>query len=51
MHLPMLFGGADTVAARFVYVLVGLAAVYQALQVKGIQRRWGVTTSRTASMA
>ena len=46
-----IFGGADTVAARFVYVLVGLAAVYQALQVKGIQRRWGVTTSRTASMA
>ena len=27
-------------AARVVYVLVGLAAVYQALQWKAIQHRW-----------
>ena len=35
-----LFGGSDMVLARIVYGLVGLAAVYQAVQVKGIQHRW-----------
>ena len=31
--------------SRIVYLLVGLAAVYQALQLRAIQRRWGVATS------
>jgi len=35
-----LFGGSEVIAARIVYGLVGLAAVYQAVQVKGIQTRW-----------
>ncbi len=35
-----LFGGSDMTAARIVYALVGLAALYQAIQVKGIQSRW-----------
>lgn len=30
--------------SRTVYVLVGLAAVYQALQWKAIQRRWRATS-------
>lgn len=35
--------GAMSPLSRTVYVLVGLAAVYQALQWKSIQRRWLVT--------
>jgi uncharacterized membrane protein YuzA (DUF378 family) len=35
-----LFGPMSPVS-RVVYVLVGLAAVYQALQWKAIQHRWG----------
>ena len=35
-----LFGGSDAILARIVYVLVGVAAAYQAVQVKGIQHRW-----------
>jgi uncharacterized membrane protein YuzA (DUF378 family) len=30
--------------SRIVYVLVGLAAAYQALGLRGIQRRWGVAS-------
>ena len=32
--------GAGSVASRLVYGLVGLSAVWQALQWRGIQRRW-----------
>ncbi len=35
-----IFGGNTEVLAKIVYVLVGLAAVYQAVSVKGIQTRW-----------
>ena len=35
-----LFGGNVTTLSKIVYGLVGLAAVYQAASVKGIQRRW-----------
>jgi len=35
--------GAGSILSRIVYVLVGLAAVYQAVTVRSIQRRWGVT--------
>ena len=34
-----LFGSMSPIS-RLVYVLVGLAAVYQAVQLRGIQRRW-----------
>jgi uncharacterized protein len=33
-------------ASRAVYVLVGLAAVYQALQWKAIQHRWHLAAAR-----
>ena len=33
-------------ASRAVYVLVGLAAVYQALQWKAIQHRWHLAPAR-----
>ncbi len=36
--------GAMSPLSRIVYILVGLAAVYQALQWKAIQRRWLATT-------
>ncbi len=39
--------GEMTMLSRAVYVLVGLAAAYQALSVKGIQARW----SRRATAA
>jgi hypothetical protein len=35
-----LFGGQGAGLARVVYSLVGLAAIYQGLQWKAIQRRW-----------
>ncbi len=39
--------GSMSVLSRIVYVLVGIAGVYQALQWRGIQRRW-FATPRTA---
>lgn len=39
-----IFGGSTATLSRIVYILVGLAAIYQALGLKGIQRRWGVQT-------
>jgi uncharacterized membrane protein YuzA (DUF378 family) len=38
--------GNGTVLSSIVYVLVGLAAVYQTAGLKAIQRRWGVAVSR-----
>ena len=37
--------GAGSSLARVVYVLVGLAALYQVLTIRAIQRRWGVSTA------
>lgn len=34
--------GAGSMLAKVVYTLVGLAAVYQALSLKAIQKRWHV---------
>ena len=36
-----LFGAASPLS-RMVYAMVGLCAVYQAVQWKAIQRRWGM---------
>lgn len=35
-----LLGGNTAIVSKIVYVLVGLAALYQAISVKAIQRRW-----------
>jgi len=35
--------------SRLVYVVVGLAAVYQALQWKAIQNRWAFASTATAN--
>lgn len=35
--------GAIPVVEKAVYALVGLAALYQAVSLKSIQHRWGVT--------
>jgi hypothetical protein len=35
-----LFGGNTAILSKFVYILVGLAALYQALSVKAIRKRW-----------
>jgi uncharacterized protein len=35
--------GPMSALSRAVYALVGLAAIYQALSWKAIQRRWGLT--------
>jgi uncharacterized protein len=37
--------GAGSPLARIVYVLVGVAALYQVVTVRAIQRRWGVATA------
>ena len=37
--------GAQKMLGTLVYVLVGLAALYQAAAVRSIQRRWGVRTA------
>ncbi len=34
--------GAGSMLSRLVYTLVGIAAVYQAFSLKGIQKRWHV---------
>lgn len=34
--------GSGSAMARIVYILVGLSALYQALSVKVIQRRWSM---------
>jgi len=34
--------GAGSILAKVVYTLVGLAAVYQALSLRAIQKRWRV---------
>ena len=39
--------GNESALSRIVYALVGLAAVYQALQWRGIQHRW-VGSARSA---
>jgi len=39
-----LFGAGSTLS-KLVYCLVGVAAVYQAAMLKGIQRRWNVRTA------
>jgi uncharacterized membrane protein YuzA (DUF378 family) len=37
-----LFGGSGALLARIVYALVGLAAFYQGLSWRAIQRRWSL---------
>ncbi len=37
--------GSATILSRVVYCLVGVAAVYQALQVKAIRTRWELSHS------
>lgn len=36
------FGGQGALMSRAVYILVGLSAVYQAIQWRAIQHRWAV---------
>ena len=35
-----IFGGADSGLTRLIYIVVGVSAVYQVIQFKGIQSRW-----------
>jgi uncharacterized membrane protein YuzA (DUF378 family) len=37
-----ILGGNTAILAKAVYVLVGLAGVYQAASLRAIQRRWNV---------
>ncbi len=47
IDLVALVGGGNTaLISKLVYTLVGAAALYQALGLKGIQRRWAVATAR-----
>ncbi len=40
-----IFGGNTTLLSKIVYIVVGLAAVYQAVGLRAIQRRWNVATA------
>ena len=40
-----IFGGQSALLSRIVYTLVGLCAVYQAVQWKAIKHRWKSTES------
>ena len=42
-----IFGGQGALLSRIVYILVGVSAVFQALQWKAIQRRWGLAESHS----
>ena len=37
-----IFGGNTALAAKVIYGVVGLAAIYQAASLKAIQKRWNV---------
>ncbi len=37
--------GDMSMLSRLVYVLVGVGAIYQAIQWKAIQKRWGLATA------
>jgi uncharacterized membrane protein YuzA (DUF378 family) len=37
--------GDTSLLSRMVYILVGLSAIYQGLQWKSIQRRWGLASA------
>ncbi len=37
-----IFGGNTALLSKIIYVVVGLAAVYQAVSLKAIQKRWNV---------
>ncbi len=37
-----IFGGQGAALSRLIYIVVGLAAAYQGLLFKAIQKRWGV---------
>ncbi len=37
--------GSMSALSRVIYIVVGISAVYQALQWKAIQRRWGLATA------
>ena len=39
------FFGAGSSLTRSVYGLVGIAAIYQIVTIRAIQRRWGVVTA------
>lgn len=41
--VTFLFG--TSIITRLVFIVVGLAGLYQAIQVKGIQHRWGPAVS------
>jgi hypothetical protein len=43
--------GPMSLLGRAVYVLVGLSALYQAMQWQGIQRRWLAPGARRAGVA
>mgnify|MGYP001335551824 CR=1 FL=1 len=37
-----LFGGDNSAAVKLIYILAGIAALYQAFGLKSIQTRWNV---------
>ncbi len=50
-RVAALLGGSTGVLAKVVYILVGLAAIYQAASLKAIQKRWNVEPSMRVAAA
>ena len=38
-----IFGGNTAIVAKIVYILVGVAAIYQLISPKAIQKRWSAS--------
>lgn len=45
--VAVIFGGQGALLSRIIYALVGLSAVFQALQWKAIQHRWNLSESHS----
>lgn len=43
-----IFGESLHIISRIVYILVGVAAIYQVVMLKAIQKRWGVKEAPAA---
>ena len=44
-YVSSVLGGYDSAFAKVLFISVGVAAIYQAMNIKGIQNRWKLSAS------
>ena len=44
-YVSSILGGYDSAFAKVLFITVGAAAIHQALNIKGIQNRWKLSSS------